>query len=582
MRKIIFIFFVFLPLFLFARYMQVGTDSTIDVMTWNIENFPKDDGNTVSEVEEIITDLDVDLIGVQEIASVDDFNRMLDDLPGWSGILSPHEYSSGSYQKIGLIYNEQKVTVISWQLLFEGDTYAFPRPPMEFTLDVNESGHEFDFKLIVVHLKAYEDQDSEDRRKAAVDSLKKYIDEQLALGGEQDFVLLGDFNDHLEDPPEDNIFQPMLNDSDTYHFLTQWLTGIQGSYIGYNEPNLIDHICITEDALNEYGSQGFTQVLYLNNENTAYESTVSDHRPVLAQFAFENQPAYTPLADIHNHFNSYNQRMVKVKGVVTIGAGILSSAYTSVYIQDQSDAGMNIYYADTVVSDFQQGTEVQVVGQEIDYNGLHELKYYSHQVLATNRPLPEPFTISSNSINNVQADPGRWVTVEGTIESISGSGNISMMVNDGSGAGKIFFDADAGLNISGFSVGDEIRVTGVKTVYNNEGEVEPGYQTDIEHAGPSVCVEDDPLPPKPALFQNHPNPFNPVTVIGWQIAVGSYVELTVYNLSGQKVQTLIKQSQHPGMHTAVFNAAGLSSGVYLYRLKVAGQKPLNGRMLLIR
>ncbi len=574
--------FVLMWLPLWAQYAQVGTDSTVDILTWNIEWFPKNGQTTIDETAQIISNLDGDVYAVEEISDSAAFLQLLSELPGWDGLLSPHRYSDGSYQKVGVIYNTQKAVINSWQLLFEGDTYAFPRPPLELNMTVSEGGHNFDFRLIIVHLKAYDDADSQQRRKAAIDSLKNYIDGQLALGGEQDFILLGDFNDLLEDPAQDNIFQPMLDDSATYTFLTEWLVGFQGSYIGYNEPDLIDHICITEDALSEYGDEGFTQVLYLDNENSNYENDVSDHRPVIAQFAFDNQPAYTPLAQIHQNFESYNQRMVKVKGVVTLGAGILSATYTSAYIQDGSEAGMDIYYADAVLSDFEQGADVRVRGQVIDYNGLHEVKYFRHQVLALNQPLPDPAIISTASINDVNADPGRWVTVEGTIESISGSGNISMMVNDGSGAGNIFFDADAGLDVSDFSVGDKIRVTGVKTVYNNEGEVEPGYQSDIEHGGTSLVEDDAPLPRSTVLFPSFPNPFNPQTTISYQLSAAGHVKMAVYNILGEEVRSLVNRNRAAGRYTVRFDGADLPSGIYFYRLTVRGRTVGTRRMVLLR
>ena len=571
------------PVLLFGQYEQAGTDSTVDILTWNIEWFAKNGQSTIDEVAQIVSDLDGDLFGVQEIASVDDFNQLLSQLPGWDGILSPHTYNDGTYQKVGLLFNANEVTVHSWQLLFEDDSYAFPRPAMEFTVTVSEGNHTFDFKLIVVHLKAYSDEDSEQRRRAAIDSLKNYIDGQLALGGEQDFILLGDFNDHLEDPVEDNVFQVMLDDTATYTFLTEPLAGVQGSYIGYEEPNLIDHICVTSDALDEYGEAGNTEVLYLDNQNSSYESTVSDHRPVLSQFAFDNSAntEYTAIADIHTDFSQYQGQVVTIKGVVTIGAGIFSSSYTSAYVQDDSDAGLNIYYSSAVLADMNQGQLVEVTGEVAEYNGLHELKYHSHSVLEDAQPLPEPLVIETNLLNNVDAQPGRWVTTEGLIESISDGPHINMMVNDGSGAGKIYFDPDAGLDVSDFVVGESIRVTGVKTVYNYEGQLQPGYQDDIEKPGASNITDSEYQPDGFQLFQNYPNPFNPSTVISYQLPVPGYVNVVIYNSLGQKLQMLVNEKQESGMHSVKFDASHLTSGVYYYKLQVGNRVQIR-KMALIR
>jgi len=88
------------------------------------------------------------------------------------------------------------------------------------------------------------------------------------------------------------------------------------------------------------------------------------------------------------------------------------------------------------------------------------------------------------------------------------------------------------------------------------------------------------LPLQFSLGQNYPNPFNPVTIINYSLAVGSPVELTVYNALGQKVKELVNEKQKAGIHSLHFKAYGLASGVYFYRLK-AGRFVQTRKMLLI-
>jgi hypothetical protein len=68
------------------------------------------------------------------------------------------------------------------------------------------------------------------------------------------------------------------------------------------------------------------------------------------------------------------------------------------------------------------------------------------------------------------------------------------------------------------------------------------------------------------LNQNYPNPFNPSTKISFSLENPGKTTLTIYNILGQKVATLLSQELSAGTHEVNFNASNLSSGVYLYRL----------------
>lgn len=85
----------------------------------------------------------------------------------------------------------------------------------------------------------------------------------------------------------------------------------------------------------------------------------------------------------------------------------------------------------------------------------------------------------------------------------------------------------------------------------------------------TISSEPD-LPKVYALEQNYPNPFNPVTVIRYQLPVESRVSLTVYNVLGQAVRTLVERIEPAGYRTAQFDAEAFTSGVYFYRLEAVG------------
>jgi hypothetical protein len=92
---------------------------------------------------------------------------------------------------------------------------------------------------------------------------------------------------------------------------------------------------------------------------------------------------------------------------------------------------------------------------------------------------------------------------------------------------------------------------------------------------------DEELPVRFELKQNYPNPFNPVTTISYQLAIKSDVNLSIYNILGQKVATLVSENQQPGEYSIRWDASQLSSGFYFYRI-VAGDFVSAKKMLLLK
>lgn len=74
------------------------------------------------------------------------------------------------------------------------------------------------------------------------------------------------------------------------------------------------------------------------------------------------------------------------------------------------------------------------------------------------------------------------------------------------------------------------------------------------------------IPNEFILSQNYPNPFNPETSIKYQLSAISFVSLKVFDVLGREVATLVNEEKPAGTYTINFNAEGLSSGVYFYRI----------------
>jgi hypothetical protein len=93
----------------------------------------------------------------------------------------------------------------------------------------------------------------------------------------------------------------------------------------------------------------------------------------------------------------------------------------------------------------------------------------------------------------------------------------------------------------------------------------------FESDGPVAVEQDRMLPEGIALHQNYPNPFNPRTTIAYRVDRRESVSLVVYDVVGREVAMLVNGEQSPGKHEIIWEATGLSSGVYFYRLEGSGQ-----------
>ena len=90
-----------------------------------------------------------------------------------------------------------------------------------------------------------------------------------------------------------------------------------------------------------------------------------------------------------------------------------------------------------------------------------------------------------------------------------------------------------------------------------------------------------PSPRTYALYQNYPNPFNPVTEIVFELPTSVHAKLTVFDLLGREVKTLVNGTLPAGKHMVNFDAAALPSGVYVYRLN-AGSFQQSRKLMLLR
>ncbi len=265
----------------------VGTDSTLEVVTWNIEQFPKNGQATVDFVVDAVQAVDADIVALQEITSVLDFRKVDAALPGYDSFRA-----SSAYADLNLAYlykNSGPLTVGSiYEILTDDD--ALPRSPLVLQGDFAGA------PVVIIdnhykakgdgHLDLSDDWDEETRRYHASQDLQSYIEDHFSG---MRVIMVGDFNDELTDAPGDNVFENFLEDGADYRFAD--LAIAQGPSSGWSYPSWpshLDHILVTAPlfpALDKAGSEVGVIRLYdfMTSGWSAYDKNISDHLPVFVR-----------------------------------------------------------------------------------------------------------------------------------------------------------------------------------------------------------------------------------------------------------------------------------------------------------
>jgi len=129
---------------------------------------------------------------------------------------------------------------------------------------------------------------------------------------------------------------------------------------------------------------------------------------------------------------------------------------------------------------------------------------------------------------------------------------------------------------NGYTYSDVVNQTGIYIYRLKQVDLDGTFEYSNE-----IMVNVIALPGQYALAQNYPNPFNPTTSIEYVIPQAGFVNLSVFNLLGERVAELVNEIMESGNHTIVFDASRLSSGTYIYTLSVNGNV-VTKKMTLIK
>jgi endonuclease/exonuclease/phosphatase family metal-dependent hydrolase len=259
----------------YASCLSVLSDETLDVVTWNIEHFPKEGATTIALLQEMITAMDADIIALQEIESTPNFTTLMSELTGYTGVLAP-----GSGQRLAYIYKTSEIISVDPVVeLFTDDNCAFPRPALKTTI-THVSGEVV--TLLNLHLKCCDDGPTNscpsaiDRRKSAAAKIKSYIETSLPNSS---VIVLGDYNEDITEPEGNGVFTSLISDADNFKFADIGIaTGSTANFSFSSWPSHIDHMLITNELFDNLDE---VRTIRFNSCESQYFDNVTDHYPVI-------------------------------------------------------------------------------------------------------------------------------------------------------------------------------------------------------------------------------------------------------------------------------------------------------------
>jgi endonuclease/exonuclease/phosphatase family metal-dependent hydrolase len=261
-------------------FPSFGGGDTLDIVTWNLNLFPKNGTATMQYMEDAIRDMRPDIIAFQEISSGYYLNMLASRLGDFDAYLG----EGGGNWGLAYLYRSDLLELdTAIYEIYTDHSRPFPRPPL--IMEARWKGNSI--VIINNHLKASGDGfidpdnawDEERRRQEAIELLDEYIREHF---DDRRVVVLGDMNDELTDPPARNVFQLMLEDTAAYYFTDFPIALGSNLYWSYPSwPSHIDHTMITNELFGiHYETKTLLYDTYLDGRWNEYNTNISDHRPV--------------------------------------------------------------------------------------------------------------------------------------------------------------------------------------------------------------------------------------------------------------------------------------------------------------
>jgi len=274
---------------------SIGDSNKIEVVTWNIEHFPKTDNSDVY-VKTIFEGLDADIYILQEIQSESKFASMLGEMENYNYLLHKNRTGLG----LAIVYKTDIIKIKNSYDLFEDDDHFFAgRPPLVTKIEWQANGLSKELTIINLHLKCCGDnkieignnEDEEYRRVISCHLLHNYVIDSLK---NDNVMVVGDWNDAIQEHDSTNIFQVFIDDFLNFKFADMEIANgdkANWSWQGWSSsyPAIhFDHILISNNLFDEFENSSLVESIKIDelfeNGSSEYDNNISDHRPVYFKF----------------------------------------------------------------------------------------------------------------------------------------------------------------------------------------------------------------------------------------------------------------------------------------------------------
>ncbi len=353
------------------------------------------------------------------------------------------------------------------------------------------------------------------------------------------------------------------------YFYTNGTDTIRGDKVNLTartEINFGGYFLLNFDLLVQ-GYNLFYKVVACDKAYIPHTVSYPENSYLKVEFALNPNINYYPL-------NTGNKWVYEVDGIITKNNTKLSSFYLYVYVQK-----------DTILSNGLKYFKI-AYNNNIKYERVDSSKGFTYRAIIDDNNSVTDELMDVLSAQKDQIFNGRRHCETDTFKCIDISQySLFNIQNVQTKRFKVIYDY----------MGDYTLAYNIGMVYDNYSEginlfsshLVAAYVNGIYYGDPALLVDvnennSETVPTEFSLKQNYPNPFNPSTTIEFNVPQIGDVKLTVYDILGKEINTLINKNLNAGNYSVNFDGTGLSSGIYFYTLKFEGKQTITKKMVLTK